>query len=114
MTGLDDGLRVGLPATAHCVANVLNFCSVAIVSDLRKSQVNQILYDMTKKLHQSSKKNLDLRCLSCDLAIWSIDSLFSSTHFRIGNDKERERERERERVVKRSEGKQLLQPAWLK
>lgn len=30
ITGLVDGLRVGLLATAHCVANSLNFSSVAI------------------------------------------------------------------------------------
>lgn len=32
MTGLVVGLRVGLPATAHWVANSLNFCRVAIAS----------------------------------------------------------------------------------
>lgn len=30
MTGLADGLRVGLPATAHWVAKSLNFCKVAM------------------------------------------------------------------------------------
>lgn len=33
ITGLADGLLVGLPATAHCVANSLNFCNVAIINN---------------------------------------------------------------------------------
>lgn len=37
ITGLADGLLLGLPATAHCIANSLNFCRVAIWFQLRNS-----------------------------------------------------------------------------
>lgn len=37
ITGLADGLLVGLPATAHCVARNLNFCNVAMITKIKST-----------------------------------------------------------------------------
>lgn len=54
ITGLADGLRVGLPATAHCVAKSLNFCRVAISPIQIK--LNRLYKSVNRRIPESTQE----------------------------------------------------------